>query len=136
MKTRRSCRGDEAVEKGSPFLPLSYVGRYLVFCVGLVASAFASDTAVKLTRLEDRVRIEIGGKLFSEYRYRGAPKPCLFPILDADGISYTPFSSIAVTRGRRASQNTSKPMPLDSKQSGTRIPRVNPVTITSIVPSC
>jgi hypothetical protein len=55
---------------------------------GTFASA-ASDTAVKLTRLEDRVRIEIGGKLFSEYRYRGAPKPCLFPILDADGISYT-----------------------------------------------
>jgi hypothetical protein len=61
----------------------------LVFCLGLAAPAFAADNAVKLTRLEDRVRIEIGGTLFSEYRYRGAPKPCLFPILDADGVSYT-----------------------------------------------
>lgn len=51
-------------------------------------SAVASDS-VRFTRLEDRVRIEIGGKLFSEYRFRGAPKPCLFPILDADGIAYT-----------------------------------------------
>lgn len=48
-----------------------------------------AEFAVKLTRLDDRVRIEIGGRLFSEYRFRGAPKPCLFPILDADGISYT-----------------------------------------------
>jgi len=54
----------------------------------VVSSAFASDE-VKLTRLDDRVRIEIGGKLFSEYRFRGAPRPCLYPILDADGISYT-----------------------------------------------
>ena len=62
-------------------------------CLGLVSAGrtaqAASDNAVKLTRLEDRVRIEIGGTLFSEYRYRGAPKPCLFPILDAEGVSYT-----------------------------------------------
>lgn len=44
---------------------------------------------VKFIRRDDRVRIEIAGKLFSEYRFRGAPKPCLFPILDADGIGYT-----------------------------------------------
>ena len=54
-----------------------------------VGAFAASGTAVKLTRLEDRVRIEIGGTLFSEYRYRGAPKPCFFPILDAEGVSYT-----------------------------------------------
>src|SRR5687768_13145296 len=71
-------------------------GRCLPWAAGLGlglaftgGSAHATDPAVKLTRLEDRVRIEIGGTLFSEYRYRGAPKPCLFPILDAEGVSYT-----------------------------------------------
>ncbi|MES2692959.1 MAG: PmoA family protein [Verrucomicrobiota bacterium] len=57
--------------------------------VFLPIAVSAADTAVKLTKLEDRVRIEIGGKLFTEYRYVGAPKPCLFPILDAEGVSYT-----------------------------------------------
>ena len=65
------------------------VGSVLALCLGLNASASAADTAVKLTRLDDRVRIEIGGKLFSEYRFRDAPKPCLFPILDGEGVSYT-----------------------------------------------
>jgi hypothetical protein len=60
---------------GLPFLPLSALA--------------ATEQALKLTRLDDRIRIEIGGKLFSEYRFRGAPKPCLFPILDAEGVSYT-----------------------------------------------
>lgn len=53
----------------------------------LAASAPAGD--VRFTRLPDRVRIEIGGKLFSEYRHQGWPKPCLYPILDADGTAYT-----------------------------------------------
>src|SRR6185295_12089455 len=57
--------------------------------VGVMPAAFGANDPVKLTRLDDRVRIEIGGKLFSEYRYRDAPKPCLFPILDVEGVSYT-----------------------------------------------
>lgn len=65
----------------------------LCFCsaaFALFASASTGEGGeVRLTRLEDRVRIEIAGTLFTEYRYRGAPKPCLFPILDADGVSYT-----------------------------------------------
>ena len=56
--------------------------------LSIANTAFASK-GVKLTRLDDRVRIEIDGKLFTEYRFRGAPKPCLFPILDAGGVSYT-----------------------------------------------
>lgn len=55
----------------------------------VAAPGAAAADAVQFTRLDDRVRIEIGGKLFSEYRFRGAPKPCLYPILDADGNSYT-----------------------------------------------
>jgi hypothetical protein len=65
------------------------VGAVLAVIVAQSALSAAKADAVKLTSLDDRVRIEIGGKLFSEYRFRGAPKPCLFPILDAEGVSYT-----------------------------------------------
>ncbi|MEO6246000.1 MAG: PmoA family protein [Opitutaceae bacterium] len=44
---------------------------------------------VTFSRAPDRVRIEIGGKHFSDYIYAGWPKPCLYPILDADETSYT-----------------------------------------------
>jgi hypothetical protein len=67
-------------------------------CVGLVtlaaitahsAVAMASKDRVSLLKLEDRVRVEIDGQLFTEYRFRDTPKPCLFPILDSEGTSYT-----------------------------------------------
>lgn len=61
----------------------------IVMCAAAMGSAAWAEDAVKLTRQEDRVRIEIGGTFFSEYRFRGAPHPCLYPILDAEGVSYT-----------------------------------------------
>jgi Methane oxygenase PmoA len=45
----------------------------------------ASATAVKLTRADDRVRVELGGSLFTEYIFKGAPKPYLYPVLATDG---------------------------------------------------
>lgn len=46
-------------------------------------------SAVKLIRLDDRVRVEISGKLFTEYVFKGASRPYLYPVLAADG---TPLS--------------------------------------------
>jgi hypothetical protein len=45
----------------------------------------AAPTGVKLTRSDDRVRVEIGGKLFTEYIFKNAPKPFLYPVLASDG---------------------------------------------------
>ncbi|MES2694329.1 MAG: PmoA family protein [Verrucomicrobiota bacterium] len=45
----------------------------------------AAANAVKLTRADDRVRVEIGGQLFTEYIFKGGPKPYLYPVLAADG---------------------------------------------------
>lgn len=50
-----------------------------------VLRAAETTAEVKLTPLADRVRIEIGGQLFSEYIFTGASKPYLYPILAADG---------------------------------------------------
>jgi hypothetical protein len=58
----------------------------------------SSDTHVKLTRLPDRVRVEFGGQLFTEYIFNGGPRPFLHPILAADGTRLTrgyPMETVA-----------------------------------------
>jgi hypothetical protein len=70
--------------------------RLLAPLAGLAAATAAAGEPVTFTRLNDRVRIEIGGRHFSDYLHAGWPKPCLYPILDADGTAYTrdfPFKS-------------------------------------------
>jgi len=59
--------------------------------VTIRASAAPVETPgeVTLTRLPDRVRIEIGGRLFSEYIFTGAKRPYLYPVLSADGTEMT-----------------------------------------------
>ncbi|MSU24974.1 MAG: hypothetical protein EXS32_14295 [Opitutus sp.] len=66
--------------------------RFFMLLVSLVvplAAALTASEAVTFVRQSDRVRIEIGGAHFSDYIHAGWPKPCLYPILDADGTSYT-----------------------------------------------
>jgi len=54
------------------------------------ALAAAAPAAVKLTKLADRVRVEIDGQLFTEYVYGdGATRPYCYPILSADGTPLT-----------------------------------------------
>ena len=53
---------------------------------------FAAETApaVKLTPIADRVRVEIGGQLFTEYIFGdGATKPYCYPVLASDGTPLT-----------------------------------------------
>ena len=52
----------------------------------VVLAPLASAADVRLTKLADRVRVEIGGQLFTEYIYAdGASRPYCYPILLADG---------------------------------------------------
>ena len=62
--------------------------RLLALFLGPAVGVPAADT-VSFSRQADRVRIEIGGHHFSDYIHAGWPKPCLYPILDADGTAYT-----------------------------------------------
>ena len=62
--------------------------RLLALFLGPAVGVPAADT-VTFSRQADRVRIEIGGRHFSDYIHAGWPKPCLYPILDADGTAYT-----------------------------------------------
>lgn len=49
----------------------------------------AAGNAVKLTRAEGKVRVEIGGKLFTEYNFKDVPRPFFYPVLAADGTELT-----------------------------------------------
>ena len=67
-------------------LPLLVLATLLAPSAGLHAAA-ASD--VKLTRADDRVRVEIGGKLFTEYFYTNVPRPFCYPIIGPGGGAMT-----------------------------------------------
>src|SRR5438477_8706627 len=68
----------------SPVFPLLVLAGLVVPCLARAAAAQA-----KVTRTDDRVRVEIGGQLFTEYIFKGAPKPYLYPVLAADGTPMT-----------------------------------------------
>src|ERR1051325_526193 len=53
------------------------------------ASVVFSDDGVRLTNLGDRVRVEIGGRLFTEYRYKDVPRPVLYPVIGPTGAGMT-----------------------------------------------
>ncbi len=49
----------------------------------------ATGDGVVITKLEGKLRVEIGGKHFTDYNFEGAPRPYLYPILTADGRGLT-----------------------------------------------
>ena len=55
---------------------------------GLVR-ADASGNGVAITRLDDRLRIEINGELFTEYHFTNGSRPFLYPIIGPDGLPMT-----------------------------------------------
>jgi hypothetical protein len=53
----------------------------------LLTAAARASADVKLTPLEDRIRIEIAGTHFTDYIFKGASRPYCYPILLPDGTS-------------------------------------------------
>jgi hypothetical protein len=60
---------------------------FFSFAFAVSALVVSAAPAVTLTKHDDRVRVEIGGKLFTEYFFKGASRPYCYPILAADGTS-------------------------------------------------
>lgn len=76
--------------------------RRLIPLAGLAATLALSAAAgprVQLTALADRVRIEIDGELFTEYIFKGAPKPFFYPVIASDGTRLTRDYPMADTPG-------------------------------------
>ena len=70
----------------------------LLSSMAVVANAEPA-AKVKLTRLEDRVRVEVDGKLFTEYIFKGASRPYCYPVLAADGTPLSRDFPMAETPG-------------------------------------
>ena len=52
-------------------------------------TCLAAEQGVKLTELDDRIRVEINGELFTEYRFRGAPHVYFYPLIGPGGVHMT-----------------------------------------------
>ncbi|MEY4090529.1 MAG: hypothetical protein RJB55_2800, partial [Verrucomicrobiota bacterium] len=63
--------------------------RLLLTGLAAVLPVVLSAAEVTLKRVDDRVRVEVGGKLFTEYVFKGGPKPYFHPVLAADGTQLT-----------------------------------------------
>jgi hypothetical protein len=44
---------------------------------------------VKITELEDKVRVEINGQLFTEYNFKNVPRPYFYPVIGLTGVNIT-----------------------------------------------
>lgn len=60
-----------------------------VACLTAAAVASAAEAGVKITEQEDRLRVEIDGELFTEYRFRGAPHVYFYPVMGPGGAHMT-----------------------------------------------
>ena len=49
----------------------------------------APGQGVLLTQLDDRVRVEINGQLFTEYIFKNTPRPYCYPVLGPEGLAMT-----------------------------------------------
>lgn len=66
-------------------LPCLLVGCFASHFQPLVRGA----DAVKITEQPDRLRVEINGKLFTEYRFTGAPHVYFYPVIGPGGVQMT-----------------------------------------------
>lgn len=66
--------------------------RYVSFFLGLLflgVSSLSADSGIKLTEEKDRVRVELDGKLFTEYFFTGALRPYCYPL---HGVNELPMT--------------------------------------------
>jgi hypothetical protein len=70
----------------------SPMSRLLSVCLGLFTFAAIQARAadgVQITQVDDKLRIEINGQLFTEYHYKDVPRPFFYPVLGPDQLAMT-----------------------------------------------
>jgi hypothetical protein len=56
---------------------------------GAAGRRVCGDSGVKIGELEEKLRIEINGKLFTEYRFKEVPRPYFYPVIGPTGDNIT-----------------------------------------------
>jgi hypothetical protein len=54
-----------------------------------VSAGQPKEDGIQLTTLGDRVRVEIHGQLFTEYRFKDVPRPFCYPLIGPGGLAMT-----------------------------------------------
>jgi hypothetical protein len=54
-----------------------------------MSPAAVAKQGVQITRLADRLRVEINGQLFTEYLYKDVPRPYCYPLIGPGGVAMT-----------------------------------------------
>jgi hypothetical protein len=62
-----------------------------------VSAAFSADVSapasrkagIQITRLENRLRVEVNGQLFTEYFFKDVPRPYCYPLIGPSGLAMT-----------------------------------------------
>src|SRR5580765_4874957 len=68
---------------GIPLAALTTVAKVMA------ADSSASAQGVQITKLEDRLHIEINGQLFTEYFFKDVPRPYCYPLIGPGGAHMT-----------------------------------------------
>jgi methane monooxygenase PmoA-like len=66
-----------------------FVAVAVCLAVFTIARSRAAESGVKITELPDKLRVEIGGELFTEYCYKGAPHVYFYPVIGPGGAKMT-----------------------------------------------
>jgi hypothetical protein len=73
---------------------------WTALAAGLACAPLApAADGVTLTDLGDRVRVELGGQLFTEYHYQNVPRPVLYPVIGPTGAGMTRNFPMKIVEG-------------------------------------
>lgn len=70
----------------------------LCSCAGPKSSVASNPLGVRITQTNDILRVELNGKLFTEYFYTNVPRPFCYPIIGPGGVAMTrnyPMAKVA-----------------------------------------
>jgi hypothetical protein len=67
---------------------IRFLSAWLGAITFLAIRSHAAD-AVQITQLDDKLRVEINGQLFTEYHYQGVSRPFFYPVLGPDELPMT-----------------------------------------------
>ena len=68
--------------------PTRTVSAVALGCLSLAWNS-AAEPRVQISQLSDRLRVEIDGKLFTEYFYKDVPRPYFYPVIGPGGAPMT-----------------------------------------------
>ena len=72
------------------FIPLAFLPLLaLCSCVVPKSSVPSNPLGVRIVQTNDYLRVELNGRLFTEYHYANVPRPFCYPIIGPGGLAMT-----------------------------------------------